>query len=164
MGKSFLGTPGMPSSRHPINTFDKLRVVKYTFSHSSATRLPKNDLPRVLTRSIVLRAPSVVNSFFRGVYQERKFTLTVLTLLSIRERHARCVLNIEFIKKLITSNLHYQVTLTDPLIQSGREACEKFQPENNYGLPSTRKKVPSLLTSFFTSCASPRFLVLQKTR
>lgn len=39
MGKqSFLGTPGMLSPRHPINTFDKLCAVKYTtrFSHPSA--------------------------------------------------------------------------------------------------------------------------------
>lgn len=36
--KSFLGTLGMLSPRHPINTFDKLCAVKYTtrFSHPSA--------------------------------------------------------------------------------------------------------------------------------
>lgn len=91
MGKSFLGTPGMPSSRHPINTFDKLRVVKYTFSHSSATRLPKNDPPSFNETSVPSYvASSIVNSLFRAVYQERKFTLTVLHCFHPRTDRGAC--------------------------------------------------------------------------
>jgi len=87
MRKSFLGTPSMPSSRHPINTFDMLRAVKYTFSHSSATRLPKNDLSRVLMKHLcsVLRSMCFFSHKPTRDVQEK---LLRSLLLSKRERHA----------------------------------------------------------------------------
>jgi len=153
MVKSFLGTPSMPSSRHPINTFDMLRAVKYTFSHSSAMRLPKNDLSRVLMKHLC----SVLRSmcFFshkptRDVHQEGKLLCSLL--LSKRERHATRVKYRIYWERWLRI-----LSWTDPLIN----LSEEEKPAKFFGKwlwIITDAKESSLLTSFlfYFSCASLR--------